>query len=129
MNSSVIFQIRSLLQNAQSVLIAMGQDADDDAIAAGLSLYLILSKMRKQPTIISPADVKVGQAYLFGVDKISKQLSGGNTLVISLPYKEGTIEKVSYNIENDKFNLVIEPRGESLTFAPEEVEYNFGKGE
>lgn len=129
MNSSIIFQIRSLLQSAQSILIAFPKDADDDVVAAGLALYLTLQKMRKQASVVCPADIKVAQAHLFGINKISKQLAGGNTLVIALPYKEGTIEKVSYNIEGDKFNLVIEPRGERLSFNPNDVEYNFGKGD
>jgi len=129
MNSNVIFQLRNILQSAQSILIALPKDVDDDVVASALAFYLTLQKMRKQVTIVTDGDIRVGQAHLFGINKIGKQLSGGNTLVVSLPYKEGTIEKVSYNIEGDKFNLVIEPRGESLTFAPEEVEYNFGKGE
>lgn len=129
MNSNVIFQLRNVLQSAQSILITLPKNADDDVVAAALAFYLTLQKMRKQVSIVTDGDIRVEQAHLFGINKIGKQLSGGNTLVVSLPYKEGTIEKVSYNIEGDKFNLVIEPRGERLTFAPEEVEYNFGKGE
>lgn len=129
MNSNVIFQLRNVLQSAQSILIALPKNADDDTVAAALAFYLTLQKMRKQVSIVTDGDIRVEQAHLFGINKISKQLSGGNTLVVSLPYKEGTIEKVSYNIEGDKFNLVIEPRGERLTFSPDEVEYNFGKGE
>jgi nanoRNase/pAp phosphatase (c-di-AMP/oligoRNAs hydrolase) len=129
MNSNIILQLRTILQGAQNILIALPEKANDDAIGAGLALYLTLKKMRKQTSIVSSGEIRVAQAYLYGIDKINKQIAGGNTLVVSLPYKEGTIEKVSYNIEGDKFNLVIEPRGEQLSFNPEEVEYNFGKGE
>lgn len=50
--------------------------------------------------------------HLIGVDKVTNNVSNGQgkNLVISFPYQEGSIEKVSYNIENDTFNLVIEPR-------------------
>ena len=129
MNSNIIFQLRNILQSAQSILIALPKEADDDTVASALAFYLTLQKMRKQVSIVTDGDIRVEQAHLFGINKIGKQLSGGNTLVVSLPYKEGTIEKVSYNIEGDKFNLVIEPRGERLTFSPDEVQYNFGKGE
>lgn len=129
MNSNVIFQLRNILQSAQSILVALPKDADDDTVAASLAFFLTIQKMRKQVSIVSDGEIRVEQAHLFGINKITKQISGGNTLVVSLPYKEGTIEKVSYNIEGDKFNLVIEPRGERLTFSPDEVEYNFGKGE
>lgn len=127
--SNVVFQLRNLMQGAQSVLIALSASADEDATAAALALYLVLSKMRKQVTVVSPSKVKVERAHLFGIDKIANQISGGNTLVVSLPYNEGAIEKVSYNIENNRFNLVIEPRGKALSFNPDQIEYNYGKGD
>ncbi|MBI4130746.1 hypothetical protein HY468_05490 [Candidatus Roizmanbacteria bacterium] len=129
MNSSDIFQIRSILQSAQSILLAIPKGADEDVVAASLALYLTLAKMRKQVTVVSPDEVKVEKAHLFAIDKITKQLAGGNNLVVSLPYEEGSIEKVSYHIENNRFNLVIEPRGEKLNFNPDQIQYNYGKGE
>ncbi|MBI4136638.1 hypothetical protein HY469_01095 [Candidatus Roizmanbacteria bacterium] len=129
MNTNNVFEIRSLLQNSQSVLIALAQANDEDVVAAGLALYMTLTKMRKQVAIVSAQKVKVELSHLFSIDKISDKLTGGNTLVISLPYQEGSIEKVSYHIENNKFNLVIEPRGEKLDFDPNQVEYNYGRGE
>jgi nanoRNase/pAp phosphatase (c-di-AMP/oligoRNAs hydrolase) len=68
-------------------------------------------------------------SYLYGIDKITKQIAGGNNLVVSMPYKDGSIEKVSYHIENNRFNLVIEPRGERLDFDPNQIEYNYGRGD
>ena len=52
----------------------------------------------------------------------------GKNLVISFPYQEGSIEKVSYNIENDKFNLVIEPRENYPVITPEMIKYSYGGG-
>jgi len=129
MNTNNVFEIRSLLQNAQSVLIALAETNDEDVIAAGLGLYLTLVKTRKQVTIVSPQDIKVELSHLYGIDKITKQIAGGNNLVVSMPYKEGSIEKVSYHIENNRFNLVIEPRGERLDFDPNQIEYNYGRGD
>src|SRR3989344_3605220 len=129
MNSNVVFQLRTLLQNAQSILIALPEMVDDDTTAAGLALYLTLLKMNKQATIAANSDVKVDQAYLYGIDRITKQISGGSSLVISFPYEEGSIEKVTYNIEGSKFNLVIEPRENKLKFSTNQVEYSYGKGE
>ena len=47
MNNNNVFEVRSLLQNAQSVLIALSTANDEDIVAAGLGLYLTLSKMKK----------------------------------------------------------------------------------
>ncbi|KKR48347.1 hypothetical protein A3A55_00820 [Candidatus Roizmanbacteria bacterium RIFCSPLOWO2_01_FULL_40_14] len=129
MNTNNVFEIRSLLQNSQSVLIALAQSNDEDVVAAGLALYMTLVKMRKQVTIVSAQKVKVELSHLFSIDKITDKITGGNNLVVSLPYQEGSIEKVSYHIENNRFNLVIEPRGEKLDFDPNQIEYNYGRGD
>ena len=129
MNNNNVFEVRSLLQNAQSVLIALSTANDEDIVAAGLGLYLTLSKMKKQVTIVSSEKVKVEVSHLFGIDKVTDQIGGGNNLVVSMPYKEGSIEKVSYHIDGNKFNLVIEPRGERLDFDPNQIEYNYGRGD
>jgi len=129
MNSNSIFQLRSVLQQAQSVLIVLAQNADDDTVAAGLALYLALVKMRKPVTIASTSDIRVAQAHLFAVDKITKKLAGGSNLVISFPYTEGSIEKVTSNIEGNTFNLVIEPRADKLNFREDQIQYSYGKSD
>jgi len=43
--------------------------------------------------------------------------------VISLDYEDGSIEKVSYNIEGKKFNLIIEPRPGFAEFSQDKVSY------
>ncbi|HLB60683.1 MAG TPA: hypothetical protein VJL83_03690 [Patescibacteria group bacterium] len=128
-NPNMVFQLRSLLQSAQSILIVLSGQGDEDTVAAGLGLYLSLLKIRKQITIIAPDDSKVERAHLVGINKIGKQLAGGSTLIVSIPYSEGAIEKASYTIENNRLNLVIEPRGEKLNFSINDIEYNYGKGE
>lgn len=124
-----IYQFRTLLAQAQKILIALAADCDEDEMAAALALYLLINKQNKKADIVCAKKVKVSQAYLYAVDKIKNTFSGSNNLVVSLPYKEGTIEKVSYNIENNRFNLVIEPRGEGLDFDPNQIEYQYGKGD
>ncbi|OGK55472.1 hypothetical protein A3B56_01135 [Candidatus Roizmanbacteria bacterium RIFCSPLOWO2_01_FULL_45_11] len=127
--NTAVFQLRSMLQAAQQILIAFPESTDEDATAAALAMYLILKKIRKSVTVASAGQVKVERAHLVGIDKITSKLAGGNTLVVSMPYAEGSIEKVSYNIDNNRFNLVIEPRGDKLVFNPDDIEYNYGKGD
>jgi hypothetical protein len=65
----------------------------------------------------------VGYNRLVGVNKISTLL-GGKNLTISFDYLEDSIEKVSYNIEGQKFNLVIEPKPNFPLFDPAKVQYS-----
>lgn len=123
-------QARNLLENAKSVLIAVHANPTVDSIAASLSLYLALSSVGKQATVICPTSMTVEFNQLVGVDKVVGSVSGGSgrNLIISFPYQEGSIEKVSYNIENDTFNLVIEPREGYPQVTPENIRYSNGGG-
>ncbi len=114
MNNSTdqTIQVRSLLESAKEVLIALPARPTYDSVASALSLYLGLATKGIQVTVACPDEMTVEYSHLVGVDKVSNNISvgQGKNLVISFPYQEGSIEKVSYNIENDTFNLVIEPR-------------------
>jgi len=58
------------------------------------------------------------------VDKVSKEF-GKKNFVISLDYEDGSIEKVSYNIEGKKFNLVVEHRPGYEPFVADKVQYSY----
>jgi len=107
-----INQARSLVETAKEVVIALPVNPNFDCVAAALSLYLGFSVRGVVTSLICASAMTVEFSHLIGVDKVTKNLNGnhGKNLVISFPYQEGSIEKVSYNIENDTFNLVIEPR-------------------
>lgn len=128
---SNINQARSLIDNAKSILIATHIRPTLDSVAASLSLYLSLSALGKQVSIVCPSAMTVEYSHLVGVDKITNELakSFGKNLVISFPYQEGSIEKVSYNIENDTFNLVIEPREGFPQITQDAINYSYGNGD
>lgn len=131
-SSDLINQTRALFDQSQGVLIVLGKNPSYDDVACGLSLYLASSARGKKATIVSPSPMTVEFSHLIGVDKISNSLGNvgnGNNLVISFPYQEGSIEKVSYNIENDTFNLVIEPREGYPNITSEMMRYSYSGGE
>lgn len=118
------YRLQTLLQEAKNILIFLTKEPDLDSTASCLALYLSLSQKGKQVTVVCPDKMTVEKSDLFAVDKITDELGkGGKNLIISFPYVEGSIEKVSYNIENNRFNLVIEPRGEGNLLTKENVEF------
>lgn len=122
-----LFNIRELEENlnsARNVLIVTHKNPSIDSLAASLSLYLALVHNRKNVTIACPDKTTVEFGNLFGVDKITDVL-GNKNFIISLDYKEGSIEKVSYNIEGEKFNLVIQPKDGSEPFSEDKVHFNY----
>lgn len=125
-----INQARTILESAKAIVIALPQSPTLDSVASALSLYLALSGSGKQVNVVCPTQMTVEFNHLVGVDKVGTAINGssGKNLVIAFPYQEGSIEKVSYNIENDTFNLVIEPRENYPVITPEMINYSYSGG-
>ncbi|MDP3998405.1 MAG: DHH family phosphoesterase [bacterium] len=125
MNQDDLTQLQGLLGSSQSILILTGKNPNPDTLGASLALYLALNRDGKAVSIACPDEPTVGLSRLVGVDKVQNDL-GGQNLIVSFPYREGAIEKVSYNIEGEKFNLVIQPRVGMPSLSAQEV--NFSQG-
>ena len=110
--SNEISQIKTSLTSAQNIVIITKENTSLDSLAGALALYLSLKNSRKNVSIISPTNLTVEMSDLIGVDEVKKDF-GGKNIVISWDYSDGAIEKVSYNIENKRFNLIIQPRENS----------------
>lgn len=122
LNQEDFHQLRSLLDSSQRILILTGKESNLDDLGAGLALYLACLRLGKTVSVVCPNQPTVNLSRLVGIDKVQSDL-GGQNLVISFPYLEGSIEKVSYNIEGDKFNLVIQPRPGVPPFSSQAVQF------
>ena len=111
---SQLTELKNLLPTAKNVLIALPAGADIDKLAAGLSLFLILEASGKQVSIVCDDNILVGQAHLFGVDHVQKNLpstEGGNlTLTLEgVAASDGTVpalEKLDWYADANNLNLV-----------------------
>lgn len=122
-------QIKQALATAQNIFIALPQNPNFDKVAASLGLYLSLTKTQKKVEIASPTEMTVEFSPLIGVDKIKNHPQGGkDNLIISFDYVEEAIERVSYNIENGKFNLVIKPKPGFPPLDSSKVQYTYSGG-
>ena len=118
-----IAKIKELLDKARDVLIVTHERPTDDSVGSALALYLGLKGMGKNVTIACPDAVTVELSNYVGANKIVTELSRKN-FIISLDYVDGSIEKVSYNIEGNKFNLVVEPRPGFEAFSEDKVSFS-----
>lgn len=123
-------QLREAISSAGAVGIVVSDNPDLDTMAGALALYLSFSQAGKPVTIACKTDTIVALSSLVGIDKVGKTLSstGGKDLTIALPYHQGAIEKISYNIEGDKINLVIKAGGGGLQFDKSEIQYQQSGG-
>jgi len=119
-------QIATALSQKTSGLILLGQNPQADSVASAIALFHGLTKMGKNVAIVSATPPQV---QIPGVDKIQSSLStAGNNLVISLPYQDGSIDKVDYNIQGNRFNLIITPKEGFPKLNSQEVQYSYTGG-
>jgi len=120
--------IQNVLPKAKSVLVLLAANPNLDQVAAALALYLSIKKQQKQVLIACSSAMTVGFNRLFGINKVSDKI-GNRNLIISFDYLKDSIEKVSYNIENNKFNLVVEPRPGLPSLQADKVSYSYSGSE
>ncbi len=130
MDNATLQRLKEALQRSKSVAVAVGKEPSIDEMAAALSLYLSLQAMGKNTAVLSATEPIVEVSNLVGVDKVKTRYEGGGAdLVVSFPYREGDIEKVSYTIENGYLNIVVKAGDQGLTFSEQDVRYTRGNGE
>lgn len=124
--AKIIGQIKEIIAKNDSGIIVLPTKPTPDAIAASTALYMALTKIGKNITLVASV---MPQSDLVGVDKIKTELNtGGDNLVISFPYEEGAIDKVDYNIKNERFNLVVIPREGHSKLEPKDVQFTYTGG-
>lgn len=130
MDNSIVQKIRDELSRSDNIAIVTGRNPSLDEMAAALSLYLLLRDSNKKVTIACPTQPIVELSSLVGIDKVVGSLSGGQEgdLVVSFPYVEGEIEKVSYTLENGFLNIIVKSAQQGLTFDEKDVRYTKGGG-
>src|SRR3989338_10352077 len=117
-------QVKELIDSSESIGIIVSENQNIDTVAAALGLYLSLSSNGKNVQIVSKKEPTVEVSSLVGVDKISKTFAGNiKILTISVPYREGEIEKVSYNIEDTRLNVNLFAETSGITFNESEIQY------
>lgn len=127
MDNNLFQRLKELIEGNQAIGIVLPANPAFDTAAAGLGMYLSLVQMKKSASIVCPTDVTVGVSSLVGVDKIQKSFGGGSgDLVVSFPYKDGEIEKVSYNVDGGKLQIVVKAGAQGLSFSQSDVTFQQG---
>lgn len=123
---SQLEKVIEILQNNTSGVICLAENPTVDAIAAATALYFTLTQLGKNVTLASSGAIN---SEIPGAEKIQSELTtSGDNMVISFPYEEGSIDKVDYFIQNDKFNIVITPRPGTEPLNTKEVQYGTSGG-
>jgi hypothetical protein len=120
-------QIQAALTTAQSALIILPEEPNKDMVAAALSWGLALNKAGKKASVVCSGEMMVEYSDLVGVDKVSQKLAG-KILTIAFDIEDST-QKVSYNVENNKLKIFIEPKEGFPPISTDKIEYSYGGGQ
>lgn len=110
MNKNYPFnELGQKIQEAQKTLIVLPKNPSFDQVAAALSLFLTLEAAGKNTSTICSSPMTVEFNHLVGVDRI-KDKAQGKDLIVSFNYSPDQIERVSYNDDGNRPNVVIQPK-------------------
>jgi hypothetical protein len=127
MDTNALQQFKDALGQNDRVGIIVGKNPSMDDMAAALGLYLSLKAAQKPAVIASATQPIVEHSSLVGLNDVKPSLGGAaGDLVVSFPYQEGEIEKVSYTIEAGFLNIVVKAGHNGLTFTEQDVRFTRG---
>lgn len=125
-SKETIEKINQLITGTQDITIFCGNNFDSDAIASALALYLSLSKLGKNVSVVTPKQVTVEFAKYVGIDKITHELLP-RKFIVSLNEVVGNVDKVSHYLEDNRLNIVIHTLPGAKRFTSDDVSFRYDK--
>lgn len=117
-----IQRLREIFDRESSFAIVVGGDYTIDEMGASLALYLTLSSLGKDASVISSKQPLVEVSNLVGIDRVKSGYESKNgDLVVSFPYQGDEIGKVSYTLEAGFLNIIVKPKENALSFGEKDV--------
>jgi len=98
------------IDKCERPLIVFPTDWTGDAVASSLALFLFLKKINKEVEIVADSSAKSPVwSFLPGQLEIKNSLNNLRKFIISLDISQTKINKVKYNILDNKLNFIISP--------------------
>lgn len=125
MNKTYSFsELQEKISASQKILIALPGRPVYDQVASALSLFLSFQSAGKTVFVTCPTAMTVEFNHLIGIDKISQKLRGTD-LIVSFTYPSDQIEKVSYNDDNGKPNLVVQVKSGAPQLSENQARFSY----
>ncbi len=118
-------QALQLIEYSTKVLVVGHYNADGDSLGSTLALYFILKKLGKDVTAAIVGPITEAYKFLPNLQVLDQNFGQSRDLIITLENNEQTIDKLSYNIKDNKLNVVITPT--KGVIDPKNVKFSQGK--
>lgn len=117
-----IQRLKDILSKDAAFAVVVGNNYTIDEMGSALSLYLALSGAGKSVSVVSVKQPLVEVSNLVGIDKVKSSFdSQSGDLVVSFPYRNDEIGKVSYTLESGFLNIIVKPKEQNLSFGEKDV--------
>jgi len=119
MKNYQVSEIKNLLAAAKTALIVVPQ-LNIDSIGSALALALLLKKSNISAKVFCPHQTDTNYTKLNGLDLLTN-VYNQNDLIVTLDYPLDQIEKVTYNQDNGKLNLVVQTKDGAEKVAENQI--------
>lgn len=114
-----VSEVKNLLSTAKTALIAVPQ-LNVDSIGSALALALLLKKANITTKVFCPQKTDANYTKLSGLELLT-DIYNPNDLIVTLDYPLDQIEKVTYNQDGGKLNLVVQTKDGSPKVAESQI--------
>jgi hypothetical protein len=125
MDQQTLQSFQSQLNNVNNVLIVLRPNPNFDMVSSAVSMALSLEKMQKKVSVYCGTPLTVEFGNLVGINKVQQMVGNKNLVVTIKGYSKAGVDKVSYNVEGEDFNLVVVPKAGTPPFDPKNIIYNY----
>lgn len=124
-------QIFKQIEQAKSILIVFPMDWGADAVAASLSLMLVLKKLDKNIEVVASSYRQKANnlSFLPGYLDIKDKIEHLRRFIVSLDISKTKVSQIKYIVENDQLNFIISPKDgwfetKDISFKAGEFKYD-----
>ncbi|HSX58472.1 MAG TPA: hypothetical protein VLE47_04360 [Candidatus Saccharimonadales bacterium] len=115
-------QINEIFNQAKSVLVVLGNGADSDLACLSASLVEVFSAYKKGSYMLTNQQLPIAAQPLVKNELLKRHLTP-ESLVLSFDWTKSQLDRVSYKIEGDRFDLIINSKGKKIN--PSEISYSY----
>ncbi len=115
-------QINEIFGNAKNVLVVLGKNADSDLACLAASLVEISQSYKKTSSLISTNELPIAAKPLVKPELLKTYLTP-ESLILSFDWTKSQLDKVSYKVEGNRFDLIINSHGKKIN--PNEITYSY----
>ncbi|HEC21197.1 MAG TPA: bifunctional oligoribonuclease/PAP phosphatase NrnA, partial [Candidatus Peregrinibacteria bacterium] len=117
-------QIVKLIKESQKVLLVTHVKIDGDALGSSLGMFSVLKNLGKEVTAVCADPVPETFHFLPDTELVQDKFSSNQDFIISLDCKDAGVERLKYNLVDNKVNIVITPKKGS--FSEKNVSFRQG---